>query len=67
MRVEDNQASFHCNEVGFTAKNVEAICKVGASTKENVSAGTRYIGKWTVEKFPFMILTFELCRREGYR
>lgn len=34
--------SFHSNETGFEAKNVEAICKVGASTKKNQKG---FIGK----------------------
>jgi hypothetical protein len=42
MQIADSEASFHCNEVGFTRENVEAICRVGASTKKNVRG---YIGK----------------------
>jgi len=42
MCVNDREMSFHCNEMGFEAKNVEAICKVGASTKKGMGG---YIGK----------------------
>jgi hypothetical protein len=34
-----------CNEVGFGKKNVEAICKIGRSTKAGLGATTRYIGE----------------------
>jgi hypothetical protein len=34
-----------CNEVGFGKKNVEAICKIGRSTKTGLSNTTRYIGE----------------------
>jgi hypothetical protein len=34
-----------CNETGFTPKNVEAICKVGNSTKAGAGNATRYVGE----------------------
>jgi len=34
-----------CNETGFTPRNVEAICKVGNSTKAGVGNVTRYVGE----------------------
>jgi hypothetical protein len=34
-----------CNETGFAPKNVEAICKVGSSTKAGVGNATRYVGE----------------------
>jgi hypothetical protein len=34
-----------CNEVGFSKENVEAICKIGRSTKANADHSTRYIGE----------------------
>ncbi|KAF4631646.1 hypothetical protein G7Y89_g6486 [Cudoniella acicularis] len=33
------------NEVGFTASDVEALCKIGRSTKVGVGHSTRYIGE----------------------
>ncbi|KZP03485.1 hypothetical protein FIBSPDRAFT_941501, partial [Athelia psychrophila] len=38
----DVMMAVHCNEVGFKAEDVVAICKVGASTKKNVEG---YIGE----------------------
>ncbi|KAF2679081.1 hypothetical protein K458DRAFT_408347 [Lentithecium fluviatile CBS 122367] len=34
-----------CNEVGFGKANVEAICKIGRSTKTSLENTTRYIGE----------------------
>ena len=34
-----------CNEIGFSKKNVEAICKIGSSTKTGLGNETRYIGE----------------------
>lgn len=34
-----------CNETGFTPRNVEAICKVGNSTKAGAGNATRYVGE----------------------
>lgn len=34
-----------CNELGFGKKNVEAICKIGRSTKAGLSTTTRYTGE----------------------
>jgi hypothetical protein len=34
-----------CNEIGFGKNNVEAICKIGRSTKAGLGAVTRYIGE----------------------
>jgi hypothetical protein len=33
LRVEDRLVVFDCNELGFSAANVKAICDIGASTK----------------------------------
>lgn len=35
MIVKDDLIVVECNEVGFSAANIEAICKIGASTKKN--------------------------------
>jgi hypothetical protein len=34
-----------CNETGFAPRNVEAICKVGSSTKAGVGNATQYVGE----------------------
>ncbi|CZR50455.1 uncharacterized protein PAC_00327 [Phialocephala subalpina] len=34
-----------CNEIGFTRRNTEAICKVGRSTKAGLDKSTEYIGE----------------------
>jgi hypothetical protein len=34
-----------CNEVGFTADNVKALCTIGQSTKAGLHHATRYIGE----------------------
>jgi hypothetical protein len=34
-----------CNEIGFGKSNVEAICKIGRSTKASLGNTTRYIGE----------------------
>lgn len=34
-----------CNEVGFSARNVEALCSIGESTKGSLDHSTRYIGE----------------------
>ena len=34
-----------CNEVGFSKKNVDAICRIGRSTKTGLDHTSRYIGE----------------------
>ena len=34
-----------CNEVGFSPRNVEALCRVGQSTKRGGDNATRYVGE----------------------
>lgn len=34
-----------CNEVGFSQDDVDAICRIGRSTKSTSSSSTRYIGE----------------------
>ena len=41
--LEDNKISVFNNEVGFTEKEVRAVCDVGSSTKSKDNPG--YIGK----------------------
>ena len=41
----DDYLRVDCNETGFAPRNVEAICKVGNSTKAGVENSTRYVGE----------------------
>jgi len=41
----NHQLRIDCNEAGFGKKNVEAICKIGRSTKIGLNSSTRYIGE----------------------
>lgn len=41
----DDYLRVDCNETGFAPRNVEAICKVGSSTKAGVGNATRYVGE----------------------
>ncbi|KAI0260315.1 hypothetical protein BC834DRAFT_901531 [Gloeopeniophorella convolvens] len=43
LRVEDRLVVFECNEEGFSAANVNAICDIGASTKRERTRG--FIGE----------------------
>ncbi|KII91731.1 hypothetical protein PLICRDRAFT_173538 [Plicaturopsis crispa FD-325 SS-3] len=62
-----------CNEVGFNKENVEAICKIGASTKKNMSGyiGEKGIGFKSVFKVADVVhissgpFTFKLDKREA--
>ena len=38
-----SRLNVQCNEVGFNAQNVRAICSIGKSTKKNISG---YIGMY---------------------
>jgi hypothetical protein len=40
-----NYLLIDCNEVGFTKANVEALCRIGASTKKSRERSTGYIGE----------------------
>ena len=35
VTIRDRSIVIKCNEVGFNEANVQAICKIGASTKKN--------------------------------
>ena len=35
LKFKKDRIHISCNEIGFNAANVEAICKIGASTKKN--------------------------------
>lgn len=41
----NHQLRIDCNEVRFGRRNVEAICKIGRSTKVGLETSTRYIGE----------------------
>lgn len=41
LSFEDDRIRIECNEIGFNEANVQAICKIGASTKRSM---TGYIG-----------------------
>lgn len=43
--LSDRTLRIDCNEIGFGRSNVEAICKIGRSTKSSLGNSTRYIGE----------------------
>lgn len=45
LRYSDRTLRVDCNETGFGKENVEAICKIGRSTKTGLGKTTRYIGE----------------------
>jgi hypothetical protein len=44
LRIEDSLVVFECDELGFSADNVKAICDIGASTKMHEKSTHRFIG-----------------------
>ena len=44
LRIEDRLVVFECNELGFKAANVEAICDIGMSTKPREKNPRGFIG-----------------------
>jgi hypothetical protein len=40
-----NHLRIDCNEVGFSPKDIDAICRIGQSTKTGAGASTRYVGE----------------------
>jgi hypothetical protein len=44
LRIEDSLVEFECNELGFSADNVKAICDIGASTKTHENSTRGFIG-----------------------
>jgi hypothetical protein len=44
LRIEDSLVVFECNELGFSADNVKAICDIGASTKTHENSTRGFIG-----------------------
>ncbi|KAH9037560.1 hypothetical protein EDB84DRAFT_1480937 [Lactarius hengduanensis] len=45
LRIEDTLVVFECNERGFLADNVKAICDIGQSTKTRENATRGFIGE----------------------
>jgi hypothetical protein len=45
IRYKDRRLLVSCNEVGFSRKNVDAICRIGRSTKTHQYHSTGYIGE----------------------
>ncbi|KAN0136170.1 hypothetical protein V8E53_006030 [Lactarius tabidus] len=45
LRIEDSLVVFECNELGFSADNIKAICDIGASTKMHEKSTRRFIGE----------------------
>ncbi|KAI0302873.1 hypothetical protein B0F90DRAFT_1667473 [Multifurca ochricompacta] len=45
LRIEDRLVLFECNELGFSADNVKAICDIGASTKTREKSTRGFIGE----------------------
>ncbi|KAH7337370.1 hypothetical protein BKA66DRAFT_448585 [Pyrenochaeta sp. MPI-SDFR-AT-0127] len=45
QNADDNTLRIDCNEVGFTAANVEAICAISESTKSGKTSDGEYIGE----------------------
>ena len=44
LQIEENLIVFECNELGFSADNVTAICDIGASTKVRENSVRGFIG-----------------------
>ena len=49
LRIEDRFVVFECNELGFKAANVEAICDIGRSTKPREKNPRGFIGAFSSE------------------
>ncbi|KIW22318.1 uncharacterized protein PV07_12215 [Cladophialophora immunda] len=45
LTYQNRRLRIDCNEKGFSEKNVEAICRVGSSTKAGVNRATAYVGE----------------------
>ena len=44
LQIEDDLIVFECNELGFSADNVKAICDIGGSTKATKNSTRGFIG-----------------------
>ena len=67
LRIEDSLVVFECNELGFSAENVKAICDIGASTKTAEKSTRGFIGS-SSSLSPSTSCNVHICtyRREGY-
>ncbi|OAP55444.1 hypothetical protein AYL99_10417 [Fonsecaea erecta] len=45
LTYQNRRLRIDCNEKGFSEKNVEAICRVGSSTKAGAHRATAYVGE----------------------
>ncbi|KIW74370.1 hypothetical protein Z517_12310 [Fonsecaea pedrosoi CBS 271.37] len=45
LTYQNRRLRIDCNEKGFSEKNVEAICRVGSSTKAGANRATAYVGE----------------------
>ncbi|KIW93628.1 uncharacterized protein Z519_06233 [Cladophialophora bantiana CBS 173.52] len=45
LTYQNRRLRIDCNERGFSEKNVEAICRVGSSTKAGANRATAYVGE----------------------
>jgi hypothetical protein len=52
LRIEDNLVVFECNELGFSASNIRAICDIGGSTKARATSG--FIGAFS-STLPYIV------------
>jgi hypothetical protein len=67
LRIEDRFVVFECNELGFKAANVVAICDIGRSTKPREKNPRGFIGAFcSVSGLARAPLT-SICRRERHR
>lgn len=57
LRIEDRLVVFECNELGFKAANVEAICDIGRSTKPREKNPRGFIGAFGSLTYPHAQLT----------
>jgi hypothetical protein len=64
--IEDSLIVFECNELGFSADNVRAICDIGASTKTPENSTRGFIGASSSHVKMRIYIHICACRREGY-
>ena len=67
LTIEQNLIVFECNELGFSADNVRAICDIGASTKTHENSTRGFIGMFSGSPPVLPLLITPYYRREGHR
>ncbi|KAK9788173.1 putative Heterokaryon incompatibility domain-containing protein [Seiridium cardinale] len=45
INYQDHQLTVYCNELGFSKKNVESLCRIGSSTKQGSTTTEHYTGE----------------------